>query len=456
MRIEIISGPSAEEIHDVQADSTLGRDPSNRIVVDDIAISLVHCAFFFGESRTFLKDLGSTNGTLLNDKWIVHCEINDGDVITIGDTSMKVSLVREATGTLPRGTVKADQDTAPDAPSVDGDPLDAITSIVGDVSYYLKRKIAEGGMGAIYEAEQLGAEGFIKRMALKTIRAEYARRKSFVSSFIGEAKLVGGLVHQNIVQIYQLGRFEGGYYITMEYIDGIDISHFLFRQGMMGRDVPLSIATYIVSRVCRGLEYAHTKRGEDGTPFELVHRDVSPNNIMITNEGEVKLADFGVAKATIFMEEEDGAYLVGSPQYMSPEQASCRTVDARSDIYSLGLVYYELLTGATAYPATDENETLRRARSGKIEIHPTQLRPDLPEDIEAILVKCLARDPADRYANAGELGYALEYNMYSEGYGPTIVTLANYVAELFPEREFYAPPQRPPAADTTVPNAGPA
>lgn len=452
MKIEILTGLNAQEVHDIHEDATLGRDPSNRIVLDDASASLVHCAFFFGESRAFLKDLGSTNGTELNGKRVVHCEINDGDEITIGETRMRIELEREAISALPRGTIKAGPGDTIEAaaPVATADALDARTSITGNVSFYLRRKIAEGGMGAIYEAEQLGAEGFIKRMALKTIRAEYARRKSFVSSFIGEAKLVAGLVHQNIVQIYQLGRFEDGYYIAMEYIDGIDLTHFLFRQGMLNQDVPLHIATYIVSRVCRGLEYAHTKHGEDGTPLGLVHRDVSPNNVMITNEGEVKLADFGVAKAAVFMEEEDGEYLVGSPQYMSPEQAACRAVDARSDIYTLGLLYYELLTGATAYPATDEGETLRRAREGEIERHPSVLRPDLPPDIEAILMKCLERDPADRYQNAGELGYALEYNMYSEGYGPTIVTLANYVAELFPEREFYAPPERPQTPDTVV------
>lgn len=452
MKIKIMSGPNAQEVHDIREDATLGRDPSNRIVLDDASSSLVHCAFFFGESRAFVKDLGSTNGTDLNGKRIVHCEINDGDEITIGDTRMRISLEREIIATLPRGTIRAGplDEIESDVPAGTGDPLETMTSIMGNVSFYLRRKIAEGGMGAIYEAEQLGAEGFIKRIALKTIRAEYARRKSFISSFIGEAKLVAGLVHQNIVQIYQLGRFENGYYISMEYIDGIDITHFLFRQGMMNQDMPLNIATYIVSRVCRGLEYAHTKHGEDGTPLGLVHRDVSPNNIMITNEGEVKLADFGVAKAAFFMEEEEGEYLVGSPQYMSPEQALCRPVDARCDIYALGLVYYELLTGATAYPATDEGETIRRARRGEIERHPTLLRPDLPEDIEAILMKCLARDPADRYQNAGDLGYALEYNMYSGGYGPTIVTLANYVAELFPEREFFAPPERPQKRDTTM------
>lgn len=445
MKLTIISGPNASETHHVREDGTIGRDPTNQIVIDDSAASLVHCAFFFGEGRVFVKDLGSTNGTILNGKRVVHGELRNGDTLTVGDSGLEVELEAEIVAALPKQTIRAGRGPDDgDTESLTGEAMpSSIRSVVGNATFYLKRKIAQGGMGAIYEAEQLGAEGFIKRVALKIIREEYARRRSFVSSFIGEAKLVAGLVHQNIVQIYQLGRFEHGYYISMEYIDGIDLTHFLFRQAMTNNEIPVEIATYVASRVCRGLEYAHTKRGEGGTPLELVHRDVSPNNIMITNEGEIKLADFGVAKATLYMEEPDGEYLVGSPQYMSPEQASCTKVDSRSDIYSLGLVYYELLTGAPAYASESQEKTIQRVRHGEINCHPTQLRPDLPVEIVEIVMRCLAKKPADRYQKAGELGYALEYCLYSGGYGPTIVTMANYVAELFPDHGFYAPPPRP-------------
>lgn len=453
MILHVLKGTRIESTYEVREDCTIGRDHSNKVVLDDNDISLVHCAFFFGEGRAFVKDLGSTNGTRVNSEKIVYREIMDGDVVALGSHELRVEFLDEIREPLPAGTLFSGQGAAVDAfPDEDGadDPnisTEEDRNIFGSMAYFLKRRIATGGMGAIYEAEQIGAEGFVKTVALKTILPEYARSRAFVESFIGEAKLVAGLVQQNIVQIYQLGRHGQGYYIAMEYIDGIDLTHFLFRHDLLRQAVPVEIATYIVSRICRGLEYAHIKHGSDGTPLELVHRDVAPKNIMITNEGEVKLADFGVAKAALFMEEEEGAYLVGSPQYMSPEQAACKKVDCRSDIYSLGLVYYELLTNQPAYSSDDDEEILKLVREGDILHHPDMLRSDIPEEIVMMLMRCLAKDSGKRYQSASELGYALEYFMYSPGYGPTIVTLANYVAELFPDREFYAPPERP---DTKV------
>jgi len=453
MILHVLKGAQIDATYEVRLDCTIGRDRTNAVVLDDPDLSLVHCAFFFGEGRAFIKDLGSTNGTRVNGEKVAYREIVDSDVIGVGNHELRAEFLDESREQLQPGTVFTDE-AASTFPDADGED-DAVVSveedrnIFGSTTYFLKRRIARGGMGAIYEAEQIGAEGFVKTVALKTILPEFARSDSFVASFIGEAKLVAGLVHQNIVQIYQLGRHGQGYYIAMEYIDGIDLTQFLFRHELLRRPIPIEIATYIVSRICRGLEYAHIKRGTNGTPLELVHRDVAPKNVMITNEGEVKLADFGVAKALLFMEEEDGAFLVGSPRYMSPEQAACEKVDCRSDIYSLGLVYYELLTGRPAYSSDDEVETIALVRDGDILIHPEMLRTDIPEEVVTMLMRCLSKNSSERYASASELGYALEYFMYSPGYGPTIVTLANYVAELFPDREFYAPPERP---DTKIIN----
>ncbi len=305
----------------------------------------------------------------------------------------------------------------------------------------LKRKIASGGMGSVYEAEQSGAEGFVKTVAVKTILPRYTENREFVEMFIGEAKLVANLVHQNIVQIYQLGRLPEGYYIAMEYIDGINLEQFRAVHVKDGKAMPVEIATFIVSRVCRGLEYAHNKCDAEGNPLGIVHRDVSPKNIMITNEGEVKLTDFGVAKARHYMEQEEGEVLMGKVEYMSPEQASYGVTDGRSDLFSLGIVYYELLTGVNIFEADDVFVSLDRVKSLPIP-DPRTFRPDIPEDVANIITKALRRDLGQRYQTAGEMGYDLEYHMYSKGYGPTIVTLAKYVAGLFPERRFYVPPSR--------------
>ncbi len=314
-------------------------------------------------------------------------------------------------------------------------------TIRGTTTYHLKRKIASGGMGSVYEAIQDGAEGFSKTVAIKTILPKFTQNDEFVDMFIGEAKLVANLVHQNIVQIYQLDRCDDGYYIAMEYIDGINLEQFFFRHEEMDKRVPVEIGTFIVSRICRGLEYAHNKRDDEGNLLGIVHRDVSPKNIMITNEGEVKLTDFGVAKARNYMEQEEGEVLMGKVEYMSPEQASYKITDARSDLFSLGIVFYELLTGINIFETDDVFEVLERVKKAEVP-DPRTYRESLPEDVVKIIMKSLAANPEDRYKSAGEMGYDLEYHMYHKGYGPTIVTLAQYVTERFPERTFYAPPSR--------------
>ncbi len=435
MKLVFVNGPLANQKFKMDTPGTIGRDPSNDIVISDPAVSLVHCQIYFEGGRPYIKDLGSTNGTILNGARIISAELKDGDGLVIGTSKVRVEVTRtEAAGEdgMAMPSVKETEELeAPPTVVVRPKRRELSGNIFGTVTYFLKRKIADGGMGSVYEAEQFGAEGFIKKVAIKTILPIYVQKEQFVSAFIGEAKLVANLVHQNIVQIHHLGRHEGGYYIAMEYIDGINLTDFLARHKMLRRTVPVDIATFIVSRICRGLEYAHTKKDDHGRPLNLVHRDVSPNNIMITNEGEVKLTDFGVAKAAQYM-EEDEAYLVGSIEYMSPEQAECKSVDARSDLFSLGLVYYELLTGIRVFLCRGDNEveaTLERVKKADIP-DPLAFRPDLPDTVVTNLMKCLRRDPDDRYQTARELANALELDMYSKGYGPTIVVLAEYVERL--------------------------
>ena len=328
--------------------------------------------------------------------------------------------------------------TAPSSPAKSNTtgfrPGSVITTIT---RYELKRQIATGGMGSIYEAEQHGAVGFVKTVAIKLLLPELSENQEFVSMFIGEAKLVAGLVHQNIVQMYQLGRSDDGYFIAMEYIDGIDLEQFMGRHQELDRNVPVELVAYIASRICRGLEYAHSKTDESGERLDIVHRDVSPRNIMITNEGEVKLTDFGVAKARRIVADKLNDYMmVGKIPYMSPEQAMYKETDKKSDLFSLGVVFYELLTGERIFERDSESEAIDGIISG--EIPPVErFRKEVPQELVDILMRCLARAPEERFQSAGEVGYALERYMYSKGYGPTIVTLAKYTAEIYPEKRFY-------------------
>ncbi|OHB75227.1 MAG: hypothetical protein A2Z34_01760, partial [Planctomycetes bacterium RBG_16_59_8] len=223
--------------------------------------------------------------------------------------------------------------------------------------YRLIRKLAVGGMGSVYEAVLYGAEGFQKTVAIKTIKERFTDDREFVELFIGEAKLVADLVHQNIVQIYQLGKMEKLYFIAMEYIQGVTLQEFMNKHMELGKRVPLELGIFAISRVCRGLEYAHNKRDNTGNLLGVVHRDVSPKNLMISSEGEVKLTDFGIAKARNLMKDQEGSVLMGKAQYMSPEQAQYMTTDKRSDIFSLGIVMMELLTGVNVF-ADDETTTV--------------------------------------------------------------------------------------------------
>jgi eukaryotic-like serine/threonine-protein kinase len=439
MKIVIVEGPDKGAKFEIDSNVTLGRDVTNDIVISDTSISLVHCEITVRDNAFFVKDLGSTNGIKINGVRQVAAELHDGDALKMGKTYIRVEILVDNQiqptvmehGSMQTvvGTVNMRQQ--PDAAGQVEEGSDLSGNIFGSVTYFLKRKIASGGMGSIYEAEQLGAEGFIKKVAIKTILPSYAKKDSFVSSFIGEARLVANLVHQNIVQIHHLGRHGDGYYIAMEYIDGINLTDFVIAHKRQKKQVPLDIATFIISRICRGLEYAHEKKNENGNLLNLVHRDVSPNNIMITREGEVKLTDFGVAKAAQFM-EDDAEYLVGSVEYMAPEQAECAKVDSRSDIFGLGVVYYELLTGVRIFKCNNEDDldaTLEVVKKAEVP-DPIQFRRDLPENVKRILMTCLKKNPKDRFQTAGELGVELEKQIYSKGYGPTIVTLSKYLHEM--------------------------
>lgn len=295
----------------------------------------------------------------------------------------------------------------------------------------LVRKIAEGGMGAVYEGKLLGVAGFEKKVAIKTIIPAYAQDPEFVEMFIGEARLVADLIHENIVQIYQLGQHETGFYIAMEFINGVNLQEFIERHKELDIRVDIEFTAFIISRVCRALDYAHTKRDRDGNLLGVVHRDVSPKNIMLTNEGVVKLTDFGIAKARTFMANREGDILLGKTQYMSPEQASFQQTDERSDIFSLGIVFYELLTLDPLFTEDETLVTLNKVIRQEIR-SVREMVPNIPVTLERILLKSLERDLDARFQTANQMGNDLEHYMYDKGFGPTNQTFRKYLLKLFP------------------------
>ena len=305
-----------------------------------------------------------------------------------------------------------------------------IKSILESKHYAMVRLLAEGGMGAVYEAQQFGAEGFKKTVAIKTILESYSTNAEFVRLFIGEAKLVADLVHENIVQVYHLGKAGNIYYIALEFVEGINLENFIDRHLERGLELPIELGAFIISRVCRGLEYAHNKRGRDGQQLGIVHRDVSPKNIMLNYEGVVKLTDFGIAKARMVMEQQEGEVLMGKVEYMSPEQARYEATDRRSDIFSLGIVMYELLTGCHIFETDDIYETLENVKNAPIP-HPHKFRPEMPEALCGIVMRALERELSKRFQTAGEMSVALEHYMYDKGYGPVNPMLGNYLRKIF-------------------------
>ena len=306
----------------------------------------------------------------------------------------------------------------------------ALFTIQHEFRYEIVRKLFEGGMGVVYEAEQRGAHDFVKRVAIKVIRSNYASQKTFIDNFIGEAKLVADLIHTNIVQTYQLGEANGVYFIAMELIRGVNLEQFAQQLADKRKRLPKELAVFITSRVVRGLAYAHAKTDRDARPLGIVHRDVSFKNVMIAFEGDVKLTDFGIAKARGFLTDQEGEIVAGKADYMSPEQANFQITDKRSDLFSAGVVLAHLLLAKNIFKGLTSDESRQRILSQAIPDFRT-LDERIDEKLNQILHKCLTRDLSQRYPSADELMYDLEYYIYHSGYGPTNETLGKFIRDLF-------------------------
>jgi len=310
--------------------------------------------------------------------------------------------------------------------------MDHLKHIFNEIHYELTRKIAEGGMGIVYEAYQHGTDDFTKHVAIKVIKEEFSAIEEFRNNFIGEARLVADLIHSNIVQTYHLGSISGQYFMVMEYVNGINTEDFVQKHADTEQLLPINLAVFIVSRICRGLAHAHTKTDRDARPLNIVHRDVGPKNIMLGSEGDVKLTDFGIAKALDLMYNEEGEVIAGKDEYLSPEQARCEVTDHRADLFPCGIVLAELLLGYNIFEGADGEETRERILEMELPDFP-HLRADIDAKLNTILLKSLTRDRDKRYQSAAEMLTALEVYLYSDGYGPTNEKLACYLQDLYGE-----------------------
>ena len=296
--------------------------------------------------------------------------------------------------------------------------------------YEILEKIASGGMADVYKARRSGVEGFQKIVAIKKILPHLADNEQFIGMFADEAKLAAQLSHPNVVHIHDLGKIDaGGYFIAMEYVDGRDLRAILHSAREVSTPMPVPLAIYVASKVASALDYAHRRRDPGGKELAIVHRDVSPQNILISYEGEIKLCDFGIAKAASKASTTQSGALKGKLQYMSPEQAWGRPIDHRSDLFSLGSVLFEMLTGEKLFRGDSDLNLLEKVRAAEVPM-PSSLNPEIPKSLDAILGKTLAREPDERYGSASDLLRDLEAVLYSYTPAPGSADLAIYLHRL--------------------------
>ncbi len=298
--------------------------------------------------------------------------------------------------------------------------------------YELLRRIAKGGMGEIYLARTRGMAGFEKNCIIKTMLPHLAEEQEFVTKFLDEGRIVVQLVHGNIVPVFDMGDEDGEVYMAMEYIAGRDLREVTKRLAAHGDTMPVDLALFVASEVCKGLDYAHRKVDEAGESLGIVHRDVSPSNVLISREGEVKLIDFGIARAAGRLGQTVSGRIQGKFCYMSPEQAAGRSLDGRSDTFSAGLVLYELLTGFRPFEGGTDLQSLDLVRECAID-PPGALNLEVPAEIDEIVMIALAKDPADRYPTIDKFQIALMQYLYSSGSSPTSSDLAAFLGDMFPE-----------------------
>ncbi len=298
--------------------------------------------------------------------------------------------------------------------------------------YELLRKIAIGGMGAVYLARQKGPVGFQKLLVVKRLLPHLSEDAEFIEMFLDEGRIAAHLNHPNIAQIYDLGDVDGQYFIAMEYVHGEAVGPLGVRAHQRKGGMPLGLKCRVIADAAAGLDAAHNARSPSGRKLALIHRDVSPQNVLVGFNGGVKIIDFGVAKASGKMSQTIVGTIKGKHAYMSPEQARGEPLDHRSDVFGLGTVFYELLTQHRLFKRDTEFATLKAVVGAKI-VPPSEVMSDIPKELDAIVFKALARKRDERFSSAGELQLALEEFLLQQKLHATPAHLAAFMKDLYAE-----------------------
>jgi len=296
--------------------------------------------------------------------------------------------------------------------------------------YRFVDRLAVGGMAEVFVAVAQGAEGFEKPVVIKRLLPELASHPRFQQMFLDEARIMLSLQHGNIVQILDMGRMEGVPYLALEYVDGRDLRTVLRRAEELQTTVPHGLAAYIAREVCRALDYAHRKTDDQGRPLNIVHRDVNPANIFLSHEGEVKVGDFGLARARDNLEQSDAGIIKGKLSYLSPEQASGQPIDHRSDIFSFGVTLYEMACGRRPFVGENDVQVVMAIREARY-LPPAQAREGFHPSLAAVIERCLAHDPAERYPTANHVREDLTRYLQQLPTSPGDRELADFINSLF-------------------------
>jgi eukaryotic-like serine/threonine-protein kinase len=285
---------------------------------------------------------------------------------------------------------------------------DAPARLAGNTEqrYRVIEKLESGGMAEVFRAESTGLQGFRKQVAIKRVLPHLGRKSKFISMFLDEARLSAQLSHSNCVQVFDIGVGDDAYFIVMEFVDGANLKSIATSMRNQGRTFPIPVAAYIAHEICKGLSYAHELADRSGMSLHLVHRDVSPPNVLVTKYGEVKIVDFGLAKASSQLEKSEPGIIKGKFSYLSPEAALGQEVDHRADIFAVGIILWELLGSQRLFAAESDVQILYKVQAAKVPPI-SQINRSVPPELERILQRALARDRDERYSTARELGQEL-------------------------------------------------
>ncbi len=299
--------------------------------------------------------------------------------------------------------------------------------------YQILKPLAKGGMAEVFLARAIGLKGFERHIVLKFIRVEHGAKPQTVEMLLDEARLVAALHHRNIVQVHDVGQDGGQYFFAMEYVHGEDCRALLRKVKDVKQQIPFQHILTVITAAAAGLHYAHEMRGPDRKPLGIVHRDISPGNILIGFDGGVKVVDFGIAKTDKQSENTQAGEMKGKVGYMSPEQCKALPLDRRTDIYMLGIVLYELCTVRRLFKGENRFDTMAQIVEGNI-APPSRYRKDLPDELERIILKALATDPNERYQTADDLRLVIEAFATRANYQISPSKLSDYLKDLFGER----------------------